>query len=533
MAKFSKNIFLFIVTIVFSGELLFAKASTDTFGPILSGEWYPQDAGVLKRLIGSYLDDASKNFFVQVTPDSIRAIVMPHAGYAYSAFCAACACAPLREKKGDLLVKNQRIKRVVLLAPSHAQSFSHVSLPDFSTYKTALGSIAIDERSISKLSKNRYFKRSNNAFLLEHAVEVELPFLQSVIADFKLIPLIVGNILPQSFDAIVQQIRTVVDDKTLVVVSSDFIHYGKVYGYQPFTDHYIDMVRQLDSQLLHAIETGIPASFNSVIEQTGATVCGRDPISILLALFRDQFLEVRLACYYASPQMDYARTANEINTDRFFDSVSDAKAANGVSYMGLIFTTDKRAKKPVSERLTGYEQRALIALARRSISNFFAGKKDAEEFSYPLVSSALSVHAGAFVTLKTSKGDLRGCIGVVETSDPLYLTVARTAQSAAFQDSRFLPLTVEEFADVKVDITVLEPPVSVPSWKDIVIGKHGVILKNGARSALFLPQVAPEQGWDLPTMLSQLSLKAGLPASSWRDPKTTFKIFEGYEISEN
>jgi MEMO1 family protein len=388
------------------------------------------------------------------------------------------------------------------------------------------------------LSKKDGFKVFGEVYLREHSMEVELPFLQKTVAQFKLVPLIVGMIDQKKIKKIVVALREIVDKNTLVVVSSDFVHHGKNYGYEKFTEDIVDNVRQLDSKVVHAIVAQSSERLGAVIQRTGATVCGHDPISILLELIKSSALgelESRLTCYYCSPQIERARTRDGgIAVSQLFADMADTGAKTGVSYVGLLFTTQKRAKLAVADRLTGYEKRTLLRLARRGIENAFVpmGKRKGDELLYPLASEGLSVSAGAFVTLKLKNGDLRGCIGTIETAEPLYKTVLGRARDAAFHDSRFSPLTESELNDVVIDITILERPVSVSSWKDIVVGKHGVILKQGFASAVFLPQVAPEQGWDRETMLRHLSLKAGLPADAWRDPRTTFRVFEGGEISE-
>ncbi len=496
-------------------------------GPILSEGWYPQEKGALNALLENYFALAAKDFPAQVGSDSIRAVIVPHAGYAYSGLCTATAFRPLLTN-GDK--KNTHIKRVIVLAPSHHLPFNFVALPDFASYRTVLGDIPVDRDAVAKLAQTSFFKTFGEVYLTEHSMEIELPFLQKTVAQFKLVPLIVGGIDKGSISAIAAALRTIIDDKTLVVVSSDFVHHGKNYGYEKFTKDVVDQVRQLDSELVRAIVAQAPDRFADVMQRTKATVCGHDPISILLELLKSSALgdlESRLTCYYSSPQIERARTRDGgVRTSGLFDEIADAVAETGVSYVGLLFTTDRRAKLPVVDRLTGYEKRALLALARRAIEKTFA-----PALLYPIASEGMSVPAGAFVTLKKN-GELRGCIGSIETQEPLYKTVVARARDAAFRDSRFTPLTRDELDQVTIDITILEPPVSVPSWKDIVVGKHGVVLKQGFASAVFLPQVATEQGWDRETMLSHLSRKAGLPADAWKEKGTTFRVFEGGEISE-
>ncbi len=131
---------------------------------------------------------------------------------------------------------------------------------------------------------------------------------------------------------------------------------------------------------------------------------------------------------------------------------------------------------------------------------------------------------GVFVTLTRGKA-LRGCIGTIAGVAPLMEAVRDNALSAAFKDPRFLPVTDDELPDLDLEVSVLTPPQPVAGWRDIEIPRHGVVLSKGDRRSVFLPQVAAEMGWDLPTTLSQLALKAGLDADAWREG-ARFATFE-------
>ena len=142
----------------------------------------------------------------------------------------------------------------------------------------------------------------------------------------------------------------------------------------------------------------------------------------------------------------------------------------------------------------------------------------------------LSRPCGAFVTL-TRDGRLRGCIGSIVGTSPLYAEVRANAGNAAFRDPRFPPLEREELDGTEIEISVLTPLVRVAGPEEIEVGRHGVVLEREGRRAVFLPQVAPEQGWDRETMLGHLAVKAGLARDAWR-AKTTFDVFEALVFSE-
>jgi AmmeMemoRadiSam system protein A len=137
---------------------------------------------------------------------------------------------------------------------------------------------------------------------------------------------------------------------------------------------------------------------------------------------------------------------------------------------------------------------------------------------------------GVFVTLHEN-GDLRGCIGEIFPRRPLVEAVMEQALNAAFEDPRFSPVVAAELPKIHVEISALTPPAPVNSWRDIVIGKHGMVLTKNGRSAVFLPQVAPEQGWDIATTLTHLSLKAGLPSHAWKEG-AEYLVFEAIVFHE-
>jgi AmmeMemoRadiSam system protein A len=143
---------------------------------------------------------------------------------------------------------------------------------------------------------------------------------------------------------------------------------------------------------------------------------------------------------------------------------------------------------------------------------------------------ATSTPRAAFVTLKEN-GQLRGCIGDIFPQRPLYKSVIGNAINAAFADPRFAPVRKDELARIRVEISALTPPSPVASWRDIRIGTDGMVMNKGGRSAVFLPQVAPEQGWDLETTLANLSMKAGLPADAWKEG-ATFQVFQAEVFGE-
>jgi len=172
-------------------------------------------------------------------------------------------------------------------------------------------------------------------------------------------------------------------------------------------------------------------------------------------------------------------------------------------------------------------RRYLLALARWSIATRF--DETASEPKAPMA-GGLQECCGLFVTLR-KEGDLRGCIGHISSDKMLPETVRVVARSAAFDDSRFDPVMGDELPAIDIEISLLTPPVPVASYEEIIIGRHGLILSRGFHRALFLPQVAIEQGWDRETTLDYLARKAGLGRDDWRSG-CSFEVFEAIHFAE-
>jgi len=177
--------------------------------------------------------------------------------------------------------------------------------------------------------------------------------------------------------------------------------------------------------------------------------------------------------------------------------------------------------------LTADEKRILLAAARTAIRE----KLGARGLSFPEPTPTLRVNCGAFVTLH-KQGKLRGCIGQVTASKPLMETVREVAVASALRDPRFPPLQSEELERIEIEISVLSPLEPVKSIEDIQVGTHGIMLRQGFRSGLLLPQVATEYGWDRETFLSHTCQKAGLAGDCWRDSRTQIEIFSAIVFGE-
>ncbi len=180
--------------------------------------------------------------------------------------------------------------------------------------------------------------------------------------------------------------------------------------------------------------------------------------------------------------------------------------------------------------LTQAQRRTLLSIARRSIEDVLEGRRP--ELDRSQLDDDLKRPSGAFVTLHTSRGDLRGCIGSIQAVAPLCEAVVSNAINAAFRDPRFYPVQREELADLQIEISVMSPIEPVANIEEIEVGRDGLIVSRGSRAGLLLPQVATEYAWDRETFLQQTCVKAGLPPDAWHSPDTRIERFSAEVFGE-
>ena len=475
----------------------------------LAGRWYPADTETLSKQIEGFFQKAD------VKPiNNVIAFILPHAGYQFSGQTAALA----------LKTTDKKYKRVVVIGPSHRVAMEELlSVPRVTHYETPLGQIPLDVKFIEKLLKYSMFQSVPQAHKHEHSVQIELPLLQYTRKDFKLVPIVAGTCSLETISKAGAILRSLVDDETLVIASSDFVHYGRNYGYIPFkgpreagTEDIPEQIRKLDMGAYEYIAGLDSKGFLEYKRRTGATICGYIPVAILLSML-DKPVKAELINYATSGQL----------TGDF---------TNSVSYLSIAFSgtwADYPQVKPQRNNpgLTEEDKKQLLALARKSIVHALQYRRIPQEPELDVtISDAMRCLRAAFVTLKKNS-QLRGCIGDIFPQRPLYKSVIVNAINAGFNDKRFLPVTEAECNDITIEISALTAPKPVASPDEIRIGIDGVVLNKDGQSAVFLPQVAPEQGWDVNQMLTRLSLKAGLPEDAWKEG-ASFLVFQAVVFGE-
>lgn len=463
----------------------------------VAGSFYPADATELQKSVDEMLAGA------QGTPvqGQLWALIAPHAGYPYSGPIAAQAYAQL---------KGRKFSRVVVIAPSHYEAFDFASVYDGDAYTTPLGRIPVDKEfaaklatasPLLKLSSRGHTPAGNQS---EHALEVQLPFLQRTLGEFQLVPVVMGD---QSYEicralgvALAKLIRT---PDTLIVASSDLSHF-----------HTYDQAVALDRKPLKAVQEW---DYYSLAHNLAARVweaCGGGPI--VAAMIAAERLGATQAAV-----LKYANSG---------DATGDHSRVVGYGAAVLIQPPGPRASELPAYSLNEPDKTELLRIARQSAET---AVRQGSAWQAPAPGSdALLDERGAFVTL-TKRGELRGCIGYTSALRPLYLTVRDVAAFAALRDPRFPPVTPAEVSELNYEISVLSPFRRVTDIKQIQVGRHGLLIKKGDQEGVLLPQVPVEQGWDRKTFLQQVSLKAGLPRDAWQDPDTDLFLFTALVFGEH
>ncbi len=263
-------VFLAVTTISCLSSKDTAQAENVRPSP-LAGAWYSADAQLLEKMLQDYL--------VQADPpalnDRIVALISPHAGYAYSGQAAAY---------GFKVVQGKKYTRVIIIGPSHYERFHGIGVSSYDSYETPLGKVPVDKAVGEMLSRHPLFQHYPRAESREHSLEMQLPYLQAVLKNFSIVPLIVGDLNLNEYPQVAEQLVPYIAADTLIVVSSDFTHYGPQFGYLPFTENVKENLQNLDMGSVKPILAKDCSGFNAYVQETGITICGSKPIGVLLHL---------------------------------------------------------------------------------------------------------------------------------------------------------------------------------------------------------------------------------------------------------
>ena len=530
----------------------------------VAGQFYQNDAVNLRSTIEAYLADVSTGF-----SGIPKALIAPHAGFVYSGPIAASAYATLQT------IRN-KINRVVLLGPCHRVAVQGLALSEADAFETPLGEIQTDIDAISQIIDLPQVQVFEATHTREHSLEVQLPFLQVMLDDFKLVPLVVGQSTPEDVAEILDILWG--DEETLVVISSDLSHYLE---YQNACD--------LDHKTCQAIENKDLLS----IDKNGA--CGRYPIGGLLKIAKYRGMSVttldvrnsgdtagpkdRVVGYgswvftepekvNAEPDVVIAEPVEANAEPELVPAEPDAASQDAqrqaspirrakITLKPLTKPTPPTPRSTASIKLTAAPKPAVQVIAETLTTNVDAPKSPSfDEATFEEATRQLLVEHGAnltllaalsidhglsnnkaftitpedhpeilrengacFVTLKKN-GELRGCIGTPKAYRSLVDDIVKNAYQAAFADPRFPKLTSEERNEIEISLSILSPQNKM-TFKDedelmaqLRPGTDGLIIEDGNMRALFLPSVWSQ----LPNhnaFLNRLKTKAGMPPNYW------------------
>ncbi len=431
--------------------------------PSVAGTFYPSDKKELHDIVDMFL--ASAPFIPH--EGKLLVLISPHAGYRYSGGVAA---------HGYKQLQNLALRRIILIGQSHHEAFRGASVYTSGSFGTPLGTVKIDTASANKLlDENADVRYYPQAFAKEHSLEVQLPFLQSVVKSFTIVPIILGSPTKKTYNHLVSALSEMMDEQTLIVASTDLSHY-----------HSYQRALEMDGKVINAIERLSLVTVGELIDRGESEMCGAIAAMIAMEVAKRRGADRGVLFRYANSG----------------DVIGEKERVVGYASIGLF-----------ASPLNAHERNELLSLARSAIATYVQdGRVIEPEINNPKLRSDGAV----FVTIK-EKGALRGCIGHVQAVMPLYQSVIKNAIAAAISDPRFPPLRQSELKDIEVEISILSPLQKLKKVEDIEIGKHGLVIRKGFRSGLLLPQVPVEQRWDRKTFLAQICTKAGLPEDAWKD----------------
>ncbi len=491
-----------------------APAGKEPEGPIrppaVAGQFYPGDPGELARTVDGLL--------AQAKPASgdgeLIGVIAPHAGYVFSGRTAAEALS---------LLRGRGVRNVLLIGSAHREGYPGVSIFDGGGYRTPLGVVPVNRELADWFrSRDGAFTFVEAAHRAEHSLEVELPFLQRILGDFSIVPILIGRADGRTVEKLgavmAEAIRK--NPGTVIVCSSDLSHYP------PEKE-----ARQIDLRTLAAVASLDPDRVRSAcrhpapgpVPGLSTAMCGEEAVIATLTA-------ANLLGADRGEILHYSNSADSPHGDKNRVVGYGAAAVWGPPPTAGKEETEMSEEKKIEEGMSPAAKKRLLEIARGALTEVVNGRPLPAE---PVDDPELQGHQGAFVTLKRGEA-LRGCIGQFTADQPLYRVVREMAQSSALRDPRFPPVRPAELDGLTVEISVLSPMRRVADpLKEVELGKHGIYIKRGFRTGTYLPQVATEHNMSKEEFLSSCTAgKAGLPPDAWKDPATEVYVYTAEVFSE-
>ncbi len=445
---------------------------------VFAGTFYPAEPEELNNLLNSFKEETNLEF-------KSKAIIVPHAGYIFSGHAAMSGFQHLEANEN-----------IFIIAPSHHEEFNNIALPEYTYFDTPLGSLEVNNRLIKEIAEKFPCIIANEIFDNEHAIEVQLPFIQNIFytkkqsaADFvknlknlghkiRIVPILVGKC---DFRLISDLISAYWENSSFVI-SSDLSHFYNQ-----------NECRKIDTYTATIIETGRIDRFEP--EQA----CGLIGIKGLV---------------------DFANKNNStlIRTEMYNSGDISNDKERVVGYGSWFLYPSSR-----NDFIEKFYSKTILNIARETITLAAKGGN----YIPTSIPPVLTEYGASFVTIKIN-GELRGCIGSIYPTKPLILDIIDNAKNAAFQDPRFEPLGEEELSRIEISVSILSAieKIDFKDERDLLskIYPYGIIIAERDRRAVYLP-VVWEQLPDREIFLNSLKEKAGLP------PTYFSRTFEAYKFS--
>jgi AmmeMemoRadiSam system protein B/AmmeMemoRadiSam system protein A len=467
----TRCVFIFAV---FAISLVIASrpALAEVRKPAWAGQFYEADPARLAAQVDDFLKSGSR----PASGETPWVLIAPHAGYPYSGRVAGKAYAA---------AAGADYETVIIIAPSHYIAFEGCSVETLDAVETPLGVAAVDKDIVKLILRESGFSYVADAHAREHAVEVQIPFIQKALPRAKIVPIIMGTQDSDTAERLARVLFQVSKSKKiLVVASTDMSHYLSKKE-----------ANVLDASTINLVKSLSTAALLRKVERQENVLCGGGGVAAAL-LYAEKRGPVRVEI------LQYADSSD-----------AGTPESNVVGYFAAALYARQGGKgADPAFSLSAEEKHELARVARRAVEEAVTSNRVLE---YETKDENLLVPKGVFVTL-TKKGVLRGCIGFIEPIYPLVQAVIQTAYFAALRDMRFEPVSTAELKDLEVEISVLSPLQRCTDIGQIIVGKHGLVISRGGQKGLLLPQVAVENGWTRDQFLEEACLKAGLPSDAWK-----------------
>lgn len=493
------SIAVFVIAFgMFAGSVSAKKAD-------LAGVWYKSSPDLLRKEIGDYLSAASIGDF----GGEIIGCIAPHAGIRFSGPIAAYTYKAIAYQKPS---------KIIVVGFSHKLHISDcIAVFSEENFQTPLGGVSVDSGLSKKfIEYSPKFRKFPKAFVSENSIELQLPFIASMFKNTEVVLLAMcdqdKNLSQFLSDALYNVLK---DEKDFVIVaSSDMCHYLPYFEAEKTDKETMELIKKFDPEEF----------YSGSLKTKHKLMCGYGAVYSVMRASRLLGANEAIILKYANSGDFEPATKNRV-----------------VGYVSALFAKKKETPDTApgeslkkdegrnQDMLNESQRKELLKLARDTIKLYL---ETGQRFAPELTDEKLKQLMGAFVTLHKN-GRLRGCIGRMIATGPLDLTIRDMAIASATQDSRFSPVTAEELKDIDIEISVLSPMKKITDYEQIVMGKHGVMVEEGFRSGIYLPQVADETGWTRDEFMNNLCVnKAGISSNAWKNGSCNISVFTAEVFGE-